>query len=155
MVSKSAHQESKVKREPDKLKAKIFLATAISDWEILNTKAALLFPHYSALTERVGGFLLWLVPPSTPLAGCSWSLLQHRSNAGYCRSFNTHKLHCFLNYLTMHLLSKALRHLALFTWKKWEQACWLHQMPSSFVFPHRKQWEQTQASKELAKLEQR
>lgn len=36
----------------------------------------------------------------------------------YCRRFNTHKLHCFLNYLTMHLLGKALRHLALFTWKK-------------------------------------
>lgn len=38
----------------------------------------------------------------------------------YCRRFNTHKLHCFLNYLTMHLLGKALRHLALFSRKNHE-----------------------------------
>lgn len=71
MVSKSAHQESKVKREPDKLKVKILLATATADLEIQSAKTALLVLHYLAPTRRVGSFLLWLVPPNTGLASCS------------------------------------------------------------------------------------
>lgn len=71
MVSKSAHQERKVKREPDKLKVKILLAAATADSEIQSAKTALLFPHYSALTCRVRSFLLWPIPPNTGLAGCS------------------------------------------------------------------------------------
>lgn len=69
MVTKSAHQESKVKREGDNLKVKLFLTTETStdtaDLEIQRTEVALPSPHYLTSTCRVRRFHLWLVPHNT------------------------------------------------------------------------------------------
>lgn len=144
MVSKRAHQQSEVRTEPDK--GKNISCNCYCRLGNCAHRDSLALPSCSALTRRVGSFI------------CSWYHLTltglaapHHCYSTHCRRQHTHNPRYCFSYLTMHLLGKALN-TQLGHLKKMRATRWLHQMPSSSVFPHRKQWEQSQASKELAKL---
>lgn len=91
MVSKSAHQESKVERERHNSKVKIFLTTETSAdtaaLELQRTKVALPSPHYLASTCSVGPFHLRLVSPNT----FGWLAAPDHCYSICCSGFNTHK----------------------------------------------------------------